>query len=76
MLLILTASHFVLMYAVEGAMKQLKESVALGSLQEQYAAYYLPGGHGTVVDFPQSVKLQQLLGAAWDNGMYETPNEG
>lgn len=56
------------MAVAEEAMKQVKESVALDTLEEKYAAYYLPGGHGTVVDFPQSAKLQQLLGAAWDNG--------
>ena len=49
-------------------MKQLKESVPLDSLTEQYDAYFLPGGHGTVMDFPENEKLQQLLGAAWDSG--------
>lgn len=49
-------------------MKELKESVALASLGEEYDAYYLPGGHGTVMDFPQNEKLQTLLGAAYDNG--------
>jgi len=52
----------------EAAIKQLKESVALASLEEQYDAYYLPGGHGAAVDFPDNETLQKLLGAAWDNG--------
>ena len=49
-------------------MAKLKESVALESISEEYDAYYLPGGHGTVMDFPNSQKLQTLLGAAFDNG--------
>ena len=56
------------MYPTDAAMKELKESVALESIEEEYDAYYLPGGHGTVMDFPGSLKLQALIGSAFDNG--------
>ena len=49
-------------------MDQLKQSVALNSLTEEFDAYYLPGGHGTAVDFPHNEKLQGLLSMAWKNG--------
>ena len=50
------------------AMDLLKQSVALDSLSEEFDAYYLPGGHGTAVDFRDNEKLQSLLSAAWKNG--------
>lgn len=57
----------------DASMKVIKESIPLENLKEEYDAYYLPGGHGTVVDFPDNQKLQSLIGAAWDNSTLRSP---
>lgn len=50
-------------------MKSVLESVALKDVKpEEYDAIFLPGGHGTVVDFNKSTELATLVGTMWDAG--------
>lgn len=56
----------------------LKDTTAMGKITaslkvddlsaNDYAAVFLPGGHGTMWDLPNSVALAQLLSRAWING--------
>lgn len=44
------------------AISQLKETKVLDQIDgEEYAAIFLPGGHGTMFDFPDNKKLQELI---------------
>ncbi|GAA3413093.1 type 1 glutamine amidotransferase domain-containing protein [Paenibacillus hodogayensis] len=50
------------------AQKHLEYTVALDSVSEnQFDAIFLPGGHGTMFDLPNSTKLQQLLRQFYEN---------
>lgn len=47
----------------------LASSMPIAAVEaDRYAAVFLPGGHGTMWDFRQSVILARVVGAAWDNG--------
>lgn len=56
----------------------LADATAMGALMhspsvaeqraDDYAAIFLPGGHGTMWDLPVNAALAALLGAAWDAG--------
>ena len=51
------------------AMAKLKDTPAVSAIDPtNYAAVFLPGGHGTMWDFRQSADLARLVGSAWDNG--------
>ena len=53
----------------KAAMQQLQHSLSIQGLKtEGYAAIFLPGGHGTMWDLPQSPALAQLLSQAWGQG--------
>lgn len=52
----------------EETAKLIKESVALESVEDEYDAIYLPGGHGAVWDFPGNKKLASLLTSAYASG--------
>lgn len=50
-----------------GAMDKLAHSLPVADVRaDDCAAVFLPGGHGTMWDLPQSAALASLLGAAWD----------
>ncbi|WP_050469197.1 type 1 glutamine amidotransferase domain-containing protein [Herbaspirillum chlorophenolicum] len=52
-----------------GAMRQISEALPLDGLRaDDYAAIFLPGGHGTMWDLPASEKLATLLAQAWSQG--------
>tara|TARA_Y100001960_G_scaffold323017_1_gene400630 strand:- start:4053 stop:4739 length:687 start_codon:yes stop_codon:yes gene_type:complete len=49
------------------AMAKLNNSVALKDVDlSKYDAIFLPGGHGTVWDFPKNAKLAEIVGKAMD----------
>ncbi len=51
------------------AMAQLKHSRSIDDVSTSgYAAIFLPGGHGTMWDLPQSATLAGLLSGAWAQG--------
>lgn len=51
------------------AMAALRGTPAVAELDAgDYAAVFLPGGHGTMWDFPTSEPLARLLGKAFDRG--------
>jgi putative intracellular protease/amidase len=51
------------------AMAALRSTPAVAEFDaSDYAAVFLPGGHGTMWDFPTSEPLAQLLGKAFDRG--------
>lgn len=51
------------------AVAALEHSLAVSEMRaDDYAAVFLPGGHGTMWDLPSSDALADLLGAAWDAG--------
>jgi putative intracellular protease/amidase len=51
------------------AMAALNDSRRVDSLSDDdYAAVFLPGGHGTMWDLPVSVALAHLLTTAWQQG--------
>lgn len=51
------------------AMAQVADSkVVVPAMADQYRLFFLPGGHGTMWDFPQSGALATLLGLAFDRG--------
>jgi putative intracellular protease/amidase len=52
------------------AMLQLKNSRAIDAVTsaDEYAAIFLPGGHGTMWDLPSSQPLAQLMSQAWASG--------
>ncbi|TDL79142.1 type 1 glutamine amidotransferase domain-containing protein [Peribacillus frigoritolerans] len=44
------------------AISRLKDTEVLDDIQgDEYAGIFLPGGHGTMFDFPSNNKLQELL---------------
>lgn len=48
------------------AMKKLKATVKIDAVNiADYDGVYLPGGHGTMWDFPENKALQSLLNKAW-----------
>lgn len=52
-----------------GAMDKLAHSQPVADVRlDDYAAVFLPGGHGTMWDLPQSEALASLLGMAWHAG--------
>ncbi len=51
------------------AMKQLSETYAIHQINvSRYDAIYLPGGHGTMWDLPDSKPLADVIGALYDDG--------
>jgi putative intracellular protease/amidase len=51
------------------AMRKIDTSLKIDDLSaDDYAAVFLPGGHGTMWDLPNSAALAQLLSRAWING--------
>ncbi|KAJ9525042.1 hypothetical protein QJQ45_017392 [Haematococcus lacustris] len=55
--------------AEDNCMKLVTESKALADVNVvDYDAVFLPGGHGTVVDFPGSEALAQALASMWEAG--------
>lgn len=51
------------------AMRKIEVSMKIDGLStEGYSAVFLPGGHGTMWDFPKSKQLADLLSAAWTEG--------
>ncbi|MDR5734011.1 type 1 glutamine amidotransferase domain-containing protein [Caballeronia sp. LZ025] len=51
------------------AMKHVQSAVALDHVNvDDYAAIFLPGGHGTMWDLPTSETLARLLSDAWRRG--------
>lgn len=55
--------------ADKGAMDRLHHSVKAAELSARpFAAVYLPGGHGTMWDLPDSAALSSLLSSAWQEG--------
>lgn len=50
------------------SMAKIQSSLPISSIQiADYAAVFLPGGHGTMWDFTDE-QLAKLIGKAWDNG--------
>ncbi len=48
---------------------RIEASIKLDSVNSApYAAVFLPGGHGTMWDFPQSERLAKLVSEAWGEG--------
>ncbi|WP_413204968.1 type 1 glutamine amidotransferase domain-containing protein [Rhodospirillum sp. A1_3_36] len=55
--------------ADEGAMAALEKTSPLEGLEAaDWDAVFLPGGHGTMWDLPESTTLADLLGQAWAEG--------
>ncbi len=53
----------------KAAMAKLDETHAIAEMDpEDYDGIYLPGGHGTMWDFPDSKPLARALGAIYDSG--------
>lgn len=53
----------------EAASKALTETRPLSAIDiSEYDAVFLPGGHGTMWDLPESAELAALLGRAWAEG--------
>lgn len=53
----------------EAASKALAETLALSAIDiSEYDAVFLPGGHGTMWDLPESAELAALIGRAWAQG--------
>ncbi len=53
------------------AMGKLKSTVRIDDIDPaQYDAVFLPGGHGTMWDFPTSAALGRTVGAIYDAGGY------
>ncbi|MDM7458638.1 MAG: type 1 glutamine amidotransferase domain-containing protein, partial [Paracoccus sp. (in: a-proteobacteria)] len=53
----------------EAAMNRLRHTVLVGEVEvSDCDIVFLPGGHGTMWDFPQSLDLGRLLVEAWDKG--------
>lgn len=51
------------------AMSKLAETMEIGSAQSSdYAGIFLPGGHGTMYDFPENEDLARLVGSIYDQG--------
>lgn len=51
------------------AMRKLEASLRVDSVSgERYSAIFLPGGHGTMWDLPESASLAALLTTAWRDG--------
>lgn len=51
------------------AMARLQTTAAVSQLDGHgYAAVFLPGGHGTMWDFPGNTALASLLGSMWRDG--------
>lgn len=52
----------------DAAMAKLKSTKAIDSVQmENYAGIYMPGGHGTMWDFPESKGLKKAIEEAWNS---------
>lgn len=55
--------------ADESASRALNETVLVSAIDaSDYDAVFLPGGHGTMWDLPESAALSGLLGKAWVEG--------
>ncbi|MFM8758985.1 MAG: type 1 glutamine amidotransferase domain-containing protein, partial [Methylophilaceae bacterium] len=53
----------------DAAMKKITTTSSVADIKaDQYAAVFLPGGHGTMWDLPNSKPLANLLGKAMDEG--------
>lgn len=53
----------------ETASKALNETLPVPAIDiSEYDAVFLPGGHGTMWDLPESAELAGLLGKAWADG--------
>lgn len=53
----------------EAASRALNETLPLSAIDvSDYDAVFLPGGHGTMWDLPDSAELAALLGKAWAEG--------
>ncbi len=53
----------------KAAMAKLEHSLKIDGISAgDYAAVFLPGGHGTMWDLPGSVRLADLLSSAWGGG--------
>ncbi|GLK82304.1 type 1 glutamine amidotransferase domain-containing protein [Ancylobacter defluvii] len=53
----------------EAASKALNETLPVRAIDiSEYDAVFLPGGHGTMWDLPESAELALLLGKAWADG--------
>lgn len=53
----------------EAASRALKETLPITAVDVAgYDAVFLPGGHGTMWDLPESAELGDLLGKAWAQG--------
>lgn len=53
----------------EAASSALNATLALSAIDiSEYDAVFLPGGHGTMWDLPESAELAALLGKAWADG--------
>lgn len=51
------------------ASKAIRTAIKLSSIDvSKYDAVFLPGGHGTMWDLPNSTALSSMLGAAWAQG--------
>jgi putative intracellular protease/amidase len=51
------------------AMHKIEASMKIDGLSTKgYAAVFMPGGHGTMWDLPKSIRLANLLSAAWAEG--------
>lgn len=55
--------------ADDAAMAKLRETPPVAAMKaDDFAAVFLPGGHGTMWDFAQSEALGRIVGAAYDSG--------
>lgn len=53
----------------EAAMAKLSNTTAIGDVEtDQYDAVFLPGGHGTMYDFPQSKELSDVVSGVYAKG--------
>lgn len=54
-------------YADEAAMNALKNTVSINEIEpEKYDAIFLPGGHGTMFDFPNNERLAEIIAGAYE----------
>lgn len=50
------------------AVKKLNNTLPIDKLQQPYDVVFLPGGHGTMWDFPTSTTLANIIGSTLDDG--------
>lgn len=52
----------------EVAKNKLKNTFSINTVDQVYDAVFLPGGHGTMWDFPDNKKLASIIGSTLDEG--------